>query len=267
MASSRPEKLACAMSIAGFDPGGGAGIAADLRAFHAAGAFGCAVVAVVTVQSTSGLRAARPLRAAEVLAQAREVLAVQRVGAIKTGALGSAANVRAVAQLLSRHPEIPAVIDPVMLPSRGRSRLLDERAVRALRALLLPRALLVTANVPEAEALTGGRVTTLDEAADAATKLVRLGARAALVKGGHLVGKDAVDVLAVDGEIYELARPRAKVGALHGTGCVLASLIAGRIASRPADRLLDQVRWAKRAHHAAILGARDVGGAARVLCP
>jgi hydroxymethylpyrimidine kinase/phosphomethylpyrimidine kinase len=267
VATLRPEKLACALSIAGLDPGGGAGIAADLRAFHAAGAFGCAVVAVVTVQSTTGLRAARPLRASEVIAQAREVLAHQRVGAIKTGALGSAANVRAVAQLLARHAGIPAVIDPVMLPSRGRSRLLAERAVRDLRSLLLPRAALVTANAPEAEALTGLRVTTTTEAADAAEQLVSLGARAALVKGGHLTGKDAVDVLAADGALYELALPRMKSGPLHGTGCVLAALIAGRIASHPEDRLLDQVRWAKRAHHAAIVGARDVGGDARVLCP
>ena len=267
MASSRPEKLACALSIAGLDPGGGAGIAADLRAFHAAGAFGCAVVAVVTVQSTSGLVAARPLRAAEVVAQAREVLLNQRVRAIKTGALGSAANVRAVAQLLSRHAGIPAVIDPVMLPSRGRSRLLVERGLRDLRALLLPRAALVTANAPEAEALTGMRVTSTAEAADAATKLVRLGARAALVKGGHLAGKDAVDVLAVDGRLHELALPRARTAPLHGTGCVLASLIAGRMASRPADSLLAHVRWAKRVHHAAILDARDIGGTARVLCP
>jgi hydroxymethylpyrimidine kinase/phosphomethylpyrimidine kinase len=267
VATSRREKLACAMTIAGLDPGGGAGIAADLRAFHAAGAFGCAVVAVVTVQSTAGLRAARALGAEEVVAQAREVLAHQRVGAIKTGALGSAANVAAVARLLARHPKIPAVIDPVMLPSRGRSRLLAARAVRDLRELLVPRAALVTANAPEAAALTGLRVTTTNEAADAATKLVLLGARAALVKGGHLAGKDAIDVLAVDGAVHELALPRAAAGALHGTGCVLASLIAGRMAARPKDGLLAHVRWAKRVHHAAIVGARDVGGAARVLCP
>ncbi len=267
MPSSRPAKLACALAIAGLDPGGGAGIAADLRAFAAAGVFGCAAVAVVTVQSTAGLRAARALPAREVLAQAREVLARQRVGAIKTGALGSAANVRAVAGLLARHPEIPAVVDPVMLPSRGAARLLAARAVDALRDALVPRASLVTANAPEAEALTGLRVATLDEAADAARAIVLLGARAALVKGGHLRGRDAVDVLAMDGQIFGLAMPRAKAGALHGTGCVLASLIAGRIAARPADALHAQIRWAKRVHHAAIVAAYEVGAGARVLWP
>ena len=268
MAPTRPEKLACALAIGGVDPGGGAGLAADLRAFQAAGAFGCAVVAVVTVQSTSGLRSARPLRATEVLAQAREVLGNQRVGAIKTGALGDGANVRAVAQLLSRHREIPAVVDPVMLPSRGRSRLLSERGVKDVRTLLLPRAALVTANVREAEALTGLRVTTTREATLAAQELCRLGARAALVKGGHLLGKDAVDVLAMsDGEVFELSLPRVEAGLLHGTGCVLASLVAGRMAVKPAERLVEQLRWAKRVHHAAIVNARDVGGDARVLWP
>ncbi len=267
MTPPRSERIACALSIAGLDPGGGAGVLADVRAFEAAGVFGCAVVAVSTVQSTAGMRSARSLPAARIVAQAREVLAHQRVRAIKIGALGDAGNVRAVARLLARHPEIPVVVDPVMLPSRGSSRLLAARALRDLRSLLLPRASLVTANVVEAEALTGLRVTNLDEAAVAAVALCGFGARAALVKGGHLRGRNAIDVLAHGGRVHEISLPRVRAAQLHGTGCVLASLIAGRMAARPRDRLLAQIRWAKRVHHAAIVNACDVGRGARVLDP
>src|SRR5580692_4558719 len=110
--------LPTALSIAGLDPSGGAGLAADLRAFGAAGVWGAAVCAVLTVQSTRGVRAVRPVPSALVIEQAREVLADARVRAIKTGALGSAGNARAVAALLAEHPGIPSVVDPVMIPSR-----------------------------------------------------------------------------------------------------------------------------------------------------
>jgi hydroxymethylpyrimidine kinase/phosphomethylpyrimidine kinase len=172
-----------------------------------------------------------------------------------------------VAQLLARHKDAYAIVDTVMLPTRGRGRLLPERAVRDVRASLVPRAWLVTANVPEAEALTGARVGSVDEAADAAHALCRMGANAALVKGGHLHGKNAVDVLAFAGEIHEIALPRLKARALHGGGCVLASLIAGRIAVRPRSTVLDVVHWAKSVHHASIERAHDVGGDLKVLVP
>ncbi len=188
---------ACALAIGGLDPGGGAGLAADLRAFAAAGAFGCAAVAVVTVQSTAGLVAARPVAAREVVAQAAEVLRHQRVRAVKLGALGSEANVRAVARLLARHARVPVVVDTPMLPTRGTGRLLARRALAAVREELLPRATLVTVNAAEAHALAGEPVRTVGEAHDAARALVRAGARAALVKGGHLGGPSAIDVLAL----------------------------------------------------------------------
>jgi hydroxymethylpyrimidine/phosphomethylpyrimidine kinase len=255
------------LAIGGLDPGGGAGVLADARAIHAAGAFACAAVAVLTVQSTSGLRAARALGAAEVLAQAREVLRAQRVRAIKTGALGSAANVRAVAALLAAHADVPAVVDTVMLPTRGRSRLLAERAANDVRASLIPRAWLVTANVAEAEALTGMRVASEVDAADAARALCAMGARAALVKGGHLRGRRAVDLLATPRGVYAIALPRVRAASLHGAGCTLASLIAGRVAARPVQGVVAAVRWAKSMHHAAIVRRCDVGGDLRVLVP
>ncbi len=262
----------CALAIGGLDPGGGAGIAADLRAFAAAGAFGCAAVALVTVQSTAGLRAARAVGAREVAAQANEVLRHQRVRAVKVGALGSVANVRAVAQVLERHRAVPLVVDTPMLPTRGSARLLARRALAALRDELLPRAALVTANVDEAQALLGERVRTVGEAHDAARALVRTGARAALVKGGHLEGASAIDVLALrdGGGAVELRARRLPLGATHGTGCTFASLVAGKLAMRPAARvdaeaLVTAIRWAKRVHHASLARAVDVGGEMRAL--
>jgi len=262
----------CALAIAGLDPGGGAGILADTRAFAAAGAFGCAVAAVLTVQSTSGLRDARPVLPRLLIAQANEVLRHQRVRAIKVGALGSAANVRAVGDWLAIHRDIPAVVDTVMLPTRGKARLLQTAGVAALRTHLLPRAAIVTANAPEAEVLTGHRVTRVSEAHDAAIALVRMGAKMALVKGGHVAGPSAIDVLAIDGEVIELRAARLKIPPTHGGGCVLSSLIAGKIAADPrryqadgAAMLTDALRWAKRTHHRALASLSDVGGDLAVL--
>ena len=263
--------MPCALAIGGLDPGGGAGVLADLRAFAATGAFGGAVVAVSTVQSTSGLESARATGAREIIEQARAVLRHQRVKAVKVGALGTRANVMAVARLLAGHPELAVVLDTPMLPTRGRSRLLARDAVVALRTKLLPRATLVTVNASEAATLVGEEVRTPGEAHDAALALVGMGAFAALVKGGHLQGASATDVLAVGGEVIELRARRLGVGAgVHGTGCTLASLVAGRLARRrnarvDRDALVAAVRWAKRVHHAALADAADVGGAARVL--
>jgi len=260
----------CALAIGGLDPGGGAGIVADLRGFHAAGVFGCAVVALQTVQSTDGLRSSGALDAKLVVKQAEEVIRGQRVGAIKIGALGSVENVRAVARWLGRRVTVPVVLDPVMLPTRGASRLLASRALGVLRDELLPRATLVTANAAEAAVLTGHRVRTVAEARAAAAALAAMTAGAALVKGGHLAAnEDAVDVLAVDGRMLELRSPRRTLPATHGGGCVLAALIAGFLArtSGEAKDVVSAVRSARRIHQRALRDAVDVGGAMRVLIP
>jgi hydroxymethylpyrimidine/phosphomethylpyrimidine kinase len=260
--------VACALAIGGLDPGGGAGLCADLRAIAAAGAFGCAAIAVTTIQSTAGLVRARPLPSGEVLAQAREVLDHQRVRAIKVGALGTALNVAAVAALLASVSKIPAVVDTPMQPSRGHGRLLETRALAAVRTKLVPRAALVTVNVPEAEALLGQRVLGTADARAAAAALVGMGARGAIVKGGHLGGDEAIDVLAVGGRVVLLRAPRLRVGPLHGAGCTFASLIAGRLASggdASDEGMVDAARWAKRAHHAALARAADAGGPLRVI--
>jgi hydroxymethylpyrimidine kinase/phosphomethylpyrimidine kinase len=266
---AKPKKMPCALTIAGLDPGGGAGVAADLRAFSAAGVFGCAVVALLTVQSTSGLLETRPVGSRFIISQATEVVRNQRVRAIKTGALGSVGNVRALGAWLAEHQDIPVIVDPVLYPSAGTGRLLVLRAVRALCDVLLPRAWLVTANVPEAETLLRRRIASVKDAGEAARELVTLGARAALVKGGHLTGTLAVDVLALGGSVIELAGQRRRLPPMHGGGCALASLIAGRLARREGGtfeaRLLEAVRWARSVHQKALRSPRDVGGNRRVL--
>jgi len=260
-------RVPCVLAIGGLDPGGGAGILADGRAVAHAGAFACAAVAVLTVQSTAGLRAVTPVATRELVAECREVLVEQRVRAIKTGALGSEDNVRAVGDLLAAHRAIPSVVDTVMLPTRGKARLLAERAVSVLRERLISRATVVTANAPEAEVLAETRIRDLDDARAAALALLDIGPRAVLVKGGHLSGAEAVDVLALRvGErarVHELRAPRLRVGPVHGGGCVLASLVAGRLAR--GSSVLGAVRWAKATHHAALRDAADVGGEMRVL--
>jgi hydroxymethylpyrimidine/phosphomethylpyrimidine kinase len=262
--------LPCALAIGGLDPGGGAGVIADLRAFAAAGAFGAAAVALVTVQSTGGLRSTRALSSRLVAAQAREVIEQQRVRAVKVGALGTLDNVRGVSALLDEFDALPVVIDTPMRPTRGEARLLAPAAIAVLRDTLVPRATVLTVNLAEARALLGNAVLTLDDARGAALALARLGPGAALVKGGHLSGRMAIDVLAIDNRVIELRSPRLDLGSMHGTGCTLASLIAGRLARcrvRPvgSGAIIAAVRWAKRVHHAALSRAVDVGGPARVI--
>jgi hydroxymethylpyrimidine/phosphomethylpyrimidine kinase len=192
---------------------------------------------------------------------------------MKTGALGSAANVRVVASIAAAHPRIPLVVDPVMLPTRGGARLLVARACGPLREHLIPRATLVTANALEASALTGLEVRTALQARAAALKIVAMGARAALVKGGHLLpGADAVDTLALrSGRVVELRGARLDLPPLHGGGCVLASLIAACLATTGAVRreadIEAAVREGRRLHRRALRRPVDVGGAMRVIVP
>lgn len=261
-----------ALAIAGLDPSGGAGLAADLRAFGAAGVWGAAVCAALTIQSTRGVRAIRPVPAALVLDQAREVLADARVRAFKTGALGSGANARAVARLLLEHPSVPSVVDPVMIPSRRVARAggLHGRTVGPLRALMAA-ATLITPNLDEAAALLGRPVPPGEEGA-AAQALVAAGARAALVKGGHGRGPEAVDWLAVrGGRLVRIARRRRVLPPVHGTGCTLASLIAGRLAARDrrgaprVEDLVEAARWARARLDRALAVPRAVGAGLRVM--
>jgi hydroxymethylpyrimidine/phosphomethylpyrimidine kinase len=260
-------KLPCALALGGLDPGGGAGILADVRAIRAAGAFGAAALTLTTVQSTNGLRSVTPLPIANSIAMAREVLKAQDVRAFKTGALGGADMVVAIARLLAKHRTIPAVIDPVMGATRGAGELLEAEAVTAARKHLLSRALLLTPNVPEAEALTRRKIRSMQDAHDAAAQLCALGAASVLLKGGHMRGAYAVDVwVTAKGHVREFASKRYALGGeLHGGGCTLASLIAGRLAL--GEALEDAIAWSKRRLSKALKDVTTVGGVLRVLAP
>jgi hydroxymethylpyrimidine/phosphomethylpyrimidine kinase len=230
-----------ALTVAGSDSGGGAGIQADLRTFAAHRIHGTSALTAVTAQNSVGVTAWTALEPALVIAQIEAVATDMPLAAVKTGMLASAAIVRAVAETVSRLRLSPLVVDPVMVAKSG-DRLLDEAAERAYVEELFPLATLLTPNLHEAAALLGRPVGDLDAMREAARDLRARGPRAILVKGGALAG-DAVDVF-FDGErLVELTCPRIDTRNVHGAGCTLSAAIAARLALG-AD-LLDAVRGAK----------------------
>ena len=236
-----------ALTIAGSDPSGGAGIQADLKTFHQFGVYGEAVIALLTVQNTVRVSRVVVMPPALVLEQLAAVLEDISPAAAKTGALGSAEMVEAVAHAAGDFP-FPLVVDPVMVSKHGLS-LLPDAAVAAIRERLLPRAFLITPNVPEAEALTGLTIRTLEDMRGAACRLRELGARAVLIKGGHLEG-DATDLL-FDGALWhEFPAPRLATPHTHGTGCTYSAAITAALARGLV--LADAVALAKRFIHEAI---------------
>ncbi len=219
-----------ALTIAGSDSGGGAGIQADLKTFSALGVFGTTAITAVTVQNTLGVSGYEELSPSTVADQIRAVVTDIGVDAAKTGMLASRAIVEAVADAVAETGVRNLVVDPVFVSKHGHA-LLAEDAVEALRSRILPLATLVTPNLPEASGLVGEPVRTPEEMERAARRLVELGARAALVKGGHLEGTEGADDLFFDGERLEwLRRERIPTRHTHGTGCVLSSAIAAYLA-------------------------------------
>ena len=225
-----------ALTVAGTDSGGGAGVAADLKTMAARGAFGSAAVTTVTAQNTVGVDSAHPVPPEEVAAQIRSVVSDLPVAAAKTGMLGDADRVEAVAEAL---PEaLPLVVDPVVVAASG-ARLLDGAGVDALRDRLIERAAVVTPNAPEAELLTGREVATPEDALEAARTLRAAGAETALVTGGHLdpgPGDGVVDAFAGRGGAVRFERDRVDTAATHGTGCTLSAAIAADLAAGAAPR-------------------------------
>ncbi|WP_395651861.1 bifunctional hydroxymethylpyrimidine kinase/phosphomethylpyrimidine kinase [Brevundimonas sp.] len=210
--------------IAGSDSGGGAGIQADIKTVTLLGGYAATAVTAITVQNTLGVQDVFPLPLDLIEAQARAVLDDIGADAIKTGMLGSIAVVERVAAILDTSIA-PAVIDPVMV-AKGGAPLLDRDAIEAVRTLMIPRAALLTPNAPEAEALTGIAVTDLDGQRRAGEALMAMGARAVLMKGGHVPGPRVVDLLlTAQGETL-MAGPRLNTTSTHGTGCTLASACA-----------------------------------------
>jgi hydroxymethylpyrimidine/phosphomethylpyrimidine kinase len=239
-----------ALTIAGSDSGGGAGVQADLKAFAANGVFGTSVVTAVTAQSTAAVLGVRVLDADFVELQLEAVLGDIAVGAVKTGMLGSSAVVVAVTRWASAGRLPNLVVDPVLHASTGRP-LLDGGAVAAYRALL-PHALAVTPNMREAATLTGSPVEDLDDMARAALALADAGPAVVVVKGGHLAGP-AVDVVVADGTLRRFGAERVETGNDHGTGCTLSAALAARLAA--GDAPLDALEAAKAYVTRAIAGA------------
>jgi hydroxymethylpyrimidine/phosphomethylpyrimidine kinase len=248
-------QMRTALTIAGSDSSGGAGIQADLKTFAALGVFGCSAITAVTAQNTLGVSAVAQLDPSMVVAQIDTVLADLEIHATKIGMLASEAIVSAVADAVRRHRLSNVVVDPVMVSKSG-ARLLDQDAVDAMRTRLFPLSTIVTPNVFEAEALTGKPIANRQDQRAAAIALMDLGPRAVLVKGGHLDGP-AVDVFHDGHQTVELEAERIDTPHTHGTGCTLSSAIAARLAL--GDDLPSAVRAAKAYVTRAIAQAPGLG--------
>jgi hydroxymethylpyrimidine/phosphomethylpyrimidine kinase len=245
------------LAVAGSDSGGGAGIQADIKTITMLGGYAATAITALTAQDTLGVHAIHRVPPDFVARQIAVVLDDIGADAVKTGMLGDGATVAAVAAALARHAQgVPLVVDPVMVAKGGAS-LLNDDAVAALIRLLLPRASVVTPNLPEAEVLTGMVIRDLDAMHRAAEALLRLGAPAILLKGGHLPGDDVVDLLATQDCCEAFAAPRIASRHTHGTGCTLASAIATGLAQ--GMTLRDAVLRARAYVRAAIESAPGIG--------
>lgn len=217
------------LSIAGSDSGGGAGIQADLKTFHAFGCFGTTALTAITAQNTLGVHAVHPIPIPVVQAQIRAVADDLRPAAFKTGMLATAELVRTVAECIRENNLPNFVLDPVMVATSG-DRLLDEDAEQTVVEHLLPLATVVTPNLDETSILIGEPVEDLAGMRRAAKRLVDQGARAALVKGGHLQAEELIDVLFDGSRFQEWRRPKLDTRSTHGTGCTLSAGIAAGLA-------------------------------------
>jgi len=257
MGTKPPAIRPCALTIAGSDSGGNAGIQADLRTFHAYGLHGCTVVTALTAQNPAGVRAIHVPPASFVAEQLDAVFEMYAVAALKTGMLAAADIVSAVAEKLAQRPETKKVIDPVMVATSG-AKLLSEDAAEALAELLLPLATLMTPNLPEAEVLLGGRIDGGDATRDAARELARRFGCAVLIKGGHASGGEAEDVLFDGGRVRTFVSPRIENPvSTHGTGCTLAAAITAGLAR--GEALADAVAGAKNHVYEAIRLSYHIG--------
>ncbi len=246
-----------ALTVAGSDSGGGAGIQADLKTFHRFGLFGTSVITAITAQNTIEVAGWLATPADLVTAQLDAVASDLRPAAVKSGMLGSEDVVRALADGIRKHGLSPYVLDPVMAASSG-DPLLERQAITAVRRELLPLAHVVTPNLDEAAILVGETVSDVAGMESAARWLVEVGgARAALVKGGHLEGNEAVDVL-FDGDIHVMRHPMLRTRNTHGTGCTLSAAIAAGLAL--GNPLADAIRTALDYVHHAIESAPELGG-------
>lgn len=246
-----------ALTIAGSDSGGGAGIQADLKTFQRFQVFGTTAITAVTAQNTQGVAEWEAVSADLVRAQIDAVANDLSPAAVKSGMLATVDIVQAVADSLRAHALSPYVLDPVTVATSG-DLLVNDGTVSAIRARLVPLATLVTPNLDEAQVLLGTPVGDVEAMERAAQALVHEhGAQAALVKGGHLPGLEMVDVLYCDGEMQHFRHPRVETTSLHGTGCTLSAAIAAHLAR--GNSLRESVRNSLEYVHRAILTAPALG--------
>ncbi|KIL42253.1 phosphomethylpyrimidine kinase [Gordoniibacillus kamchatkensis] len=249
--------IARALTIAGSDSGGGAGIQADLKTFQELRVFGMSAITAITAQNTLGVLGIYPLPVDAVLQQIDAIGADLGTDAVKTGMLFSADIIAGVAERLRRYGWSRVVVDPVMI-AKGGAKLLQDDAVRAMKEKLLPQALVLTPNMPEAEALAGVPVRTLEERKEAARRLAAYGVKHVVMKGGHEEGSDVVVDLLYDGSGFtEFASPRVYTRHTHGTGCTFAAAVAAGLAK--GQGVAEAVATAKQFIGAAIEDSLELG--------
>jgi hydroxymethylpyrimidine/phosphomethylpyrimidine kinase len=252
---TRSPRIRKALTIAGSDSGAGAGIQADLKTFAALGVYGTSAITAITAQNTVGVTKVLALSPKLVAAQIDAVISDIGADALKTGMLANAAIIDTVANTICEQRLKNLVVDPVMVATSG-DLLIKRNAVAALRTKLIPLAAVVTPNLPEAEELTGMKLRTSEQIRDAARRIVEMGARAVLIKGGHLKGP-AVDLF-YDGKNFRaLTAPRIRTKNTHGTGCTLSAAIAAYLAK--GETLEDAVVTAKKFITAAIKASFSIG--------
>jgi hydroxymethylpyrimidine/phosphomethylpyrimidine kinase len=244
-----------ALTIAGSDSGGGAGIQADLKTFAALGVYGTTAITAVTAQNTLGVRGWEPVSVPLVISQIEAVLDDIGADAVKIGMLATAPIAEAVTDALARLHPPHVVVDPVMI-AKGGERLLNEDAIAAVRTLL-QHALVVTPNIPEAEVLAGLAIRDLADMREAGRRILGLGPRVVLVKGGHAEGPESIDVACTSQGAFELRGPRLPGRNTHGTGCTLSSAIAAHLARGSTAE--DALRQARAYLEAAIRRAPQIG--------
>lgn len=246
------------LTIAGFDPSCGAGVAADLKTFAAHNCYGVAAITALTVQSTLGVRSVHATPAPTLRAQLEALVEDITIAGVKIGMLANRANASAVADFLDNHKFAHIILDPVSRPTAGSAELLDAPGLKFVRDELLKRATVITPNMPEAGFLTGMEVQDLDAMKAAAQKLVEIGARAVIVTGGHL--EKPIDVLCEGGEVLTFGSDHVKSPNTHGSGCTFSSAVAAQLAS--GQQLRDAVILAKAYVTKAIERSYQIGAGA-----
>ncbi|WP_214788099.1 bifunctional hydroxymethylpyrimidine kinase/phosphomethylpyrimidine kinase [Exiguobacterium sp. s21] len=248
----RPQVL----TIAGSDSGGGAGIQADLKTFQELGVFGTSVLTAVTAQNTRGVHGVEAVSPKLITQQLDAIGSDFSIAACKTGMLFDAARIEAVATGVKRHVFNRLVVDPVMI-AKGGAPLLQDTAIDALKTSLLPLATVVTPNVPEAEVLTGLTIRSFNDRLEAARRMLAYGVRAVILKGGHLEGETAEDLIMTESEVFLLSAPRIQTSDTHGTGCTFSAALTAELAK--GRSIMEAAVTAKRFIQSAITHGLEIG--------